>query len=319
VALSQRPTLLALRALGLGDFLTGIPALRALRSARADWELVLATSAALRPLVELAGGVDRVLPTEGLGRPLAWAAPGPELAVNLHGRGPESSRLLSALGPGQLVAFDCPEASVAGPAWRPDEHEVSRWCRLLEEALDVRTDPSDLGLRRPQVASPVEGAVVIHPGAAFPSRRWPTERFAAVAAAAAAWGLPVAVTGSSAERQLAQSVAAQAGVPKTAVLAGRTSLLELAALVSSARLVVSGDTGVAHLATAYGTASVVLFGPISPYLWGPPRGSGPHRALWHDGPQGDPWGRQVDPGLLEITVAEVVAAAEQLLSVESGR
>jgi ADP-heptose:LPS heptosyltransferase len=318
VALSLRPTLVALRALGLGDFLTGLPALRALRSARPDWELVLATSAQLRPLVELAGGVDRVLPTEGLSKELVWAGPRPALAVNLHGRGPESTRLLAQLDAARLVAFDCPEAAVAGPTWRADEHEVSRWCRLLEETLGLRTDAADLGLPRPGVAPPVEGAVVIHPGAAFASRRWPMERFAAVAARAAAWRLPVAVTGSLAERQLAVSVAAGAGLPQTAVLAGRTALVELAALVSSARLVVSGDTGVAHLATAYGTPSVVLFGPISPHLWGPQPG-GPHRALWHEGPEGDPWGNQVDPGLLEITVSEVLAAAEQLLSDPSGR
>jgi ADP-heptose:LPS heptosyltransferase len=319
VALSLRPTLVALRALGLGDFLAGVPALRALRCARPDWELVLATSAQLRPLVELAGGVDRVLPTEGLSKELAWAGPRPALAVNLHGRGPESTRLLSQLHAAQLVAFDCPEASVAGPIWRAEEHEVSRWCRLLEESLGLPTDPADLALPAPDVAPPVQGAVVIHPGAAFPSRRWPMERFAAVAAKVAAWGLPVAVTGSLAEQQLALSVAARAGLPGTAVLAGRTALVELAALVSSARLVVCGDTGVAHLATAYGTPSVILFGPISPRLWGPPPGIGPHRALWHDGAEGDPWGKQIDPRLLEITVGEVVAAAEQLLSDSLGR
>lgn len=307
-----------LRALGLGDFLTGVPALRALRSALPDSELVLATPRALTPLVELAEVVDRVQPTQGLNDPLDWTGSAPKVAVNLHGRGPQSTCLLAALAPERLVAFGCSEADVAGPAWRADEHEAVRWCRLVEESLDVRADPFDLGLTRPDVPAPVAGAVVIHPGAAFASRRWPVERFAAVAAQAAAGGLPVAVTGSRAERDLAGAVAAQAGLPSTVVLAGSTSLLQLAALVAAASLVISGDTGVAHLATAYQTPSVVLFGPVSPQLWGPPA-VGPHRALWHARAAGDPWGATVDPALLDITVGEVLAAAEAVLAQPSGR
>ncbi|MEJ7706779.1 MAG: glycosyltransferase family 9 protein [Nocardioidaceae bacterium] len=92
-------------------------------------------------------------------------------------------------------------------------------------------------------------------------------------------------------------------------------MLELAALVSSARLVVSGDTGVAHLASSYATPSLVLFGPVSPALWGPPRGPGhPHVALWHGDRAGEIWADEVDPALLSITVAEVLAGAQSLLS-----
>jgi ADP-heptose:LPS heptosyltransferase len=70
------------------------------------------------------------------------------------------------------------------------------------------------------------------------------------------------------------------GLGPQAVLAGRTDLLGLSALVASARLLVGPDTGVAHLATAFGTPSVVLFGPTSPALWGPPADRPQHRALW---------------------------------------
>lgn len=317
MALSQPPVALALRALGLGDFLTALPALRALRRGLPHWELVLATSTVLGPLVELAGVADRVHPATGLGD-LGWAEPPPRLAVNLHGRGPQSSWLLGGLQPGELVAFACREAAVDGPPWQSDEHEVARWCRLVSAALALPADPADLELAPPQVDPPLERAVVVHPGAAFASRRWPAQRYAAVAKWAGAQGFDVAVTGSPAEAELAHAIAAAAGSTVT-VLAGRTSLLELAALVSDARLVVSGDTGVAHLATAYRTPSVVLFGPVAPQLWGPST-SGPHVALWHgDGP-GDPWGGNVDPALLAISADEVVAAAERLLQLpQAGR
>jgi ADP-heptose:LPS heptosyltransferase len=96
------------------------------------------------------------------------------------------------------------------------------------------------------------------------------------------------------------------------VLAGRTTSLELAAVVAAARVVVSGDTGVAHLATAYRRPSVVLFGPVSPTLWGPPPRP-QHVVLWHGDGTGDPWGTELDPALARITVDEVTDALDILL------
>jgi ADP-heptose:LPS heptosyltransferase len=114
-----------------------------------------------------------------------------------------------------------------------------------------------------------------------------------------------------AEAALAAEVAERAGLPDDAVLAGRTTTLELAALVAAARVVVSGDTGVAHLATAYRRPSVVLFGPVSPELWGPPPRP-QHVALWHGDAPGDPWGTTLDPALARIPVDEVLAALDGL-------
>jgi ADP-heptose:LPS heptosyltransferase len=307
VALTDRPRLLVLRALGLGDFLTGVPALRALRRAAPDHELVLAAPRVLEPLVALGRVADRVLDIQGL-QPPAWTGPAPELAVNLHGKGPQSHRLLSALRPGRLVGFASAEADHRGPPWADDEHEVRRWCRLVAQDLRVPADPADLHLAVPEVPAAVPGAVVVHPGAAYPARRWPPERFARVARWAVQAGRPVVITGGPGEVELAHDVRRAAGLPEDAVLAGRTGLTELAAQVAAASLVVCGDTGLAHLATAFSTPSVVLFGPMSPSLWGPPA-AGPHVAIWHGSGTADPWGERVDPALLDITVDEVLRAA----------
>jgi ADP-heptose:LPS heptosyltransferase len=118
----------------------------------------------------------------------------------------------------------------------------------------------------------------------------------------------VLVTGSAAERPLAEAVAREAGLTADAVLAGRTDLPALAAAVAAARRVLSGDTGVAHLATAFGTPSVVLFGPTPPAEWGPPTDRPQHVALHHGG-RGDPHADGPDARLLAITVDEVLAAA----------
>jgi ADP-heptose:LPS heptosyltransferase len=159
----------------------------------------------------------------------------------------------------------------------------------------------------------VTGAAVVHPGAAFPGRRWPADRFAAVARHLAAAGVDVRITGGPGEVALARSVAAAAGLGEDAVLAGRTTSLELAAVIAGARVVVSGDTGVAHLASAYRRPSVVLFGPVSPAFWGPPPRP-QHVVLWHGNGTGDPWGTELDPALARITVAEVNEALGRVLS-----
>lgn len=319
-----------LRALKLGDFLTAIPALRALSSAFPDHERVLAAPARFAELIHQTG-FHRVAPTPDL-RQLAPELTGADVAVDLHGRGPESQRILLAASPGRLISFRCagvPETA-GGPVWRPDEHEVHRWCRMLSES-GVPADPGDLLLRRPfgpgapiaeaddagrragagaDGAANESGPTLVHPGAASPARRWPAERFAAVAAAEAAAGRRVLVTGGADERGLGGQVARLAGIPQDSVLAGRTSLVELAELVAGAGRLVCGDTGVAHVATATATPSVVLFGPVPPAEWGPPP-LPRHVAIWA-GRRGDPHGTVTDPGLLQIPVEAVLEALASL-------
>jgi Glycosyltransferase family 9 (heptosyltransferase) len=309
-----RPPLLVLRALGLGDLLTGVPALRALRRAYPDYRAVLACPSWLHPLARITGALDDVIDVSGL-TPFRLRLP-PALAVNLHGRGPRSHRVLLAQRPVSFLAFAHPDIteSAGMPQWRRDEHEVARWCRLLD-ARGIVCDCDDLELDNSRVWTPtsagVAGATVVHAGAGSTSRRWPADRFAAVVAAERVRGRRVVLTGGPGDEARCEYIAQRACLPDECVLAGRTSVLELAAVVAGAARVVSGDTGVAHLATAFRRPSVVLFGPVSPREWGPPPTRSYHRALW-TGRRGDPHGTTTDPGLLEISVADVVDALEAL-------
>jgi len=85
-------------------------------------------------------------------------------------------------------------------------------------------------------------------------------------------------------------------------------------VVAAARVVVVGDTGVAHVATAVRTPSVVLFGPEPPSRWGPPEDRPWHVALWA-GRRGDPHGVQPDAGLLELGVLDVLLAVRRVRAV----
>jgi ADP-heptose:LPS heptosyltransferase len=299
--------ILVLRALGIGDLLTAVPALRALQAARPQATVTVATPQVLHPLVRLAGfGVVAAAPLCAL----PPEAAGADLVVNLHGRGPQSHRIALATRPRRLVAFAHPAVpeSDGMPSWRADEHEVARWCRLLQES-GIAADPSCLALPVPELPARLEdtrGATVVHPGASAGARRWPAARFAQVARAEAARGRRVVVTGGPGERGLVTHVARRAGLGPEAVLGQRTTLLELAAVVAHAGRVVAGDTGVAHLATAFGRPSVVLFGPTSPAAWGPPAGCAEHRVLW-SGETGDPHADRPHAGLLAIGPDAVLA------------
>jgi ADP-heptose:LPS heptosyltransferase len=311
--MSPRPTLVILRALGLGDLLTSVPALYALVRAFPEHRRVLAAPRELAPLALHTGAVHAVHDTEPLA-PLATALRGPDVAVNLHGKGPQSLAVLRAARPRNLIAF-----GEGGVQWRPDEHEVTRWCRLLRES-GIPADETELDIDPPprSVPSWAIGATLIHPGAASKARRWPLERFAAVASTERNVGRRVVVTGGPAEAKDAHELARLAGEEGLFVCAGRTDLITLAALVAAAGRVVCGDTGVGHLATALGTPSVLLFGPTSPFHWGPPAGRAQHRVLW-DGRTGDPHGADPDPGLLELEVTDVLRELRALSSGQAVR
>jgi hypothetical protein len=296
---------LVLRALGLGDGLTGVPALRGLRRVFAGRALLLAGPEPVSSWFASLGLVDDVVTTTGLSGHPPGLGLGPHLAVNLHGCGPQSHRLLQAAGPRELIAFDCPAAGHrAGCRWSDDEHEVDRWCRLVSTA-GGSCDISDLRLA---ISAACDGAIVVHPGAASGARRWPVQRWAEVIAELRAERHHVVLTGT--ETELCQALSAASGAEN---LSGRLSVPELAERVASAALVLCGDTGIAHLATALGVRSVVLFGPVPPARWGPRIDLDRHTVLYHGSRRGDPHADRPDPALLRIGVTEVLTAARAQL------
>lgn len=106
--------------------------------------------------------------------------------------------------------------------------------------------------------------VVLVPGSAKKDKRWPVERFAALAdRIRPQLGLSIVATGNSSEVDLANWLKGLANVP-VVNLAGQTSLKELVILLKEARLVVSNDTGPGHIAAALGVPVILIFGPTNP-------------------------------------------------------
>jgi ADP-heptose:LPS heptosyltransferase len=153
-----------------------------------------------------------------------------------------------------------------------DVHEVERACSLAEAAgYPLPEDDSRrLAIRPLSARIPLERCVVVHPGASVPARAWAPERNRELVARLAEDGWRVLVTGSRAERRLTAQVAGAEGVD----LGGRTTLADLAVVLSGAAAVVTGNTGPAHLAAAVGTPVVSLYAPTVPASrwrpWGVP-------------------------------------------------
>jgi ADP-heptose:LPS heptosyltransferase len=153
--------------------------------------------------------------------------------------------------------------------------EPLRALSLAEAAGCALPDGDDGALRiRPVGAMPDEVArrigdrpfVVFHPGAAVPARRPSAARSATMVEALRGAGYHVVVTGGDAERDLTAEVAAGVAVD----LGGSTDLAELAAVFGAARVVVTPNTGPAHLAAAVGVPVVSLFAPVVPASqWSP--------------------------------------------------
>jgi len=163
-------------------------------------------------------------------------------------------------------------------------HQVDYYRRLLS-GLDIEPGPREVRLeitdeerraagRRLQGAGWPDGRplVVLNPGASYgPAKRWPESRFAELGRLFEnKTDAVVALVGAPGEESLAAAVARGLGRPPLD-FTGRTTLRELMAIASQARVFVTNDTGPMHLANALGVPVVAVFGPTDPAATGPLR------------------------------------------------
>jgi ADP-heptose:LPS heptosyltransferase len=157
-----------------------------------------------------------------------------------------------------------------------DLYETENFMRLLEP-LNVQppvaltpylTVPPKVAATADTLLQELMGMpfVALFPGASIPTRRWGAVRFAAVAAGIAAAGYGVVVVGG---REDVESGATITRAIDAVNIAGKTSLVETAAVIARSELLVSGDSGVLHLAVGLGVPTVSLFGPGIADKWAP--------------------------------------------------
>jgi lipopolysaccharide heptosyltransferase II len=337
-----------LRALFLGDLLCAVPAFRALRRRFPAAEITLISLPWAADLIRRLPSVDRFLPFPGYPgiaeveycseRTAAFLAEARadryDLAIQMHGDGNISNSFIAELGARMSLGYRrAPDPRLtASLLYQRDEHEIVRWLRLIAalgppEAQPI-CSPASLATEFPLTPSDITKAakllfvtpafplVGLHPGAKAKTRRWPAERFAALADSLIdSYGADVVLTGSAAEQQLTATVRRAMHHPALD-LAGQTDLGTFGALVARLDLLVSNDTGAAHMAAAVGTPSVVLFGPGRPEQWGP-LDRERHQVI-------DAWalaGQAADPiaALRQLPVETVLAACKAALKLEDKR
>ncbi len=145
-------------------------------------------------------------------------------------------------------------AAVAGDALAPETPQLP---------VDPHAETWCDGLFAPLASDPV---ALLNPGAGWGSKRWPVERYAAVAASLAGRGFRVLVNAAPGEEELAEAIKTQS---KRAAMPVRCSLPQLIAINRRVALAIGGDTGPIHLACALGRPVVGIYGPTDPARNGP--------------------------------------------------
>lgn len=200
-------------------------------------------------------------------------------------------------------------------------HVVEQGCELLGRAIGMSLEPAEIDFPVDREAERVcdamlrelsvgkKGFALIAPTAGWGAKQWPAERFGAVAAELGRKGVRTVVNASAPDDSVARKVADLSGGFATTISGGLPQLIEL---TRQASIVIAGDTGPLHLAASLRKPVVALFGPTDPARNGPYGTTA--RVLRHGGERRDHRRlTEPEPGLLEITVEEVVAAAEELL------
>ena len=290
---SAPPRFLIVRLGALGDVVHAIPAAAAIAAQFPDSEIdwlvdpryvdLLGLVRCVRSVVPVdpRGGIGRLGATIGALRRARYDA-----VIDLQGL-LKSSVLARLAGAARTVGF--PRSHLREPVARvfyshtpdpgPAVHVVHKNLALLTAVgVHDRTVRFPLEIPATAVADEVAlryragdgraGFALVNPGAGWPNKRWPAERFGAAAAGVfARAGLRSVVLWGPGEEALAASVVASSS--GAAELAPATSILDICALARRAALMLSGDTGPLHLAAAVGTPVVALFGPTGAERNGP--------------------------------------------------
>jgi len=291
--------LLIVRLGALGDVVHAIPVAAALRrafpSARIDWLV----SAKHREILDLVPVIDRRLVINDRGDASGGASllaairelrrSQYDVAIDLQGL-IKSALLARSSGAPRVIGFSSRYARErAARLFYTEAHDPGRGGlydpRETRHVVDINLGVlTRLGITAPAREFPIEDVdsdaarsarqltggryALLNPGAAWPNKRWPAARLAAIATALRArHGLMSVVLWGPGEEALAAEVVA--GANGAAILSAKTTIADLVALARRAALMVSGDTGPTHIAAALGTPIVGIYGPTRPVRNGP--------------------------------------------------
>lgn len=246
-----------------------------------------------------------------------------EVAVDFQGAA-KSALLARFSGARMIYGMAQPRENIASMLYT--RQVAVRGRHVVEQNLSLAEAVVRRALQMPKIQFPRDEAAekrdqdrppqfaLINPGAGWGAKQWPAERYGQVARRLAQDGMQALVNFGPGEEPLMRAVVSASSDTATGVTG---SLTELIALTRRARVFIGGDTGPLHLAAAFGIPVVAIFGPTNPARNGP---FGTRSIVLRSSASSTSHARraQPDPGILEISSDEVVAAARELLGNNRG-
>ena len=335
----------------MGDILHALPAVTALRLAHPGWEIDWVVEPRWRALLAAEDSLGRVTSRPLVDRLLfastkEWRkaplspktiqeirllrrvlrAGDYDAVLDLQGavRSAVVGRLANCR---RLIGEDEPREQPA--RWLFTERVATRGAHVIEQNVELASavagddlapatpwlpvDPAAKAWADQLLRDASQSAVLINPGAGWGAKRWPVERYAAVAQGLIDRNLRVLVNAGPGEEPLAEAIVQATGGAATRLTC---SLNQLIALTRRVALAIAGDTGPLHLACALGRPVVGIYGPTDPSRNGPygsrfkvlrsPESRRDHKR--HAAPEA---------GLLTIRPEDVLRAADELLAPET--
>jgi heptosyltransferase I len=333
----------------MGDILHALPAVAALRQAHPDWVIDWVVEPRWRALLAAQGAKDRgpampvvdalhlastrewrsnaqVLKTLGEIQALRQElrASGYDTAIDLQGA-IRSAVVARMAGCRRLIGEEEPRERAA--RWLYSERVSTHAEHVIEQDVELAAQIAGDELHPAMAPLPVDPdaeawcdallassgsrpLALLNPGAGWGAKRWPVERFAAVARGLMGRGFRVLVNAGPGEESMADVIVKEAS---GAAIPLATSLEQLIALTRRVTLCVAGDTGPLHLACALGRPVVGIYGPTDPSRNGP---YGTRFKVLRSPESRRDHTRHPEPetGLLTITPEEVLEAADELLA-----
>lgn len=279
----------------VGDVVMAIPALRELRRGLPEAHVTLVSRSAAAEVFVDADFVDEVLVYDRAGLASTWRQAREwrrrkfDLALIFQNAFEAAAIAFLARVPTR-IGYDTERRgfllthALPAPKWKDERHEsfyylniVAEFERLLsgdprpkitEPRFDLRVSEerkrAAFQLLRENGSHLNAPLIVLCPGSINSrAKRWPAERFAELADRLAAGGADVALIGSPGELDVSNQVCERAR-RQPIVLTGKTTVAEATAIISIAEVLITNDTGPAHLGAALGTPTLVIFGPTNP-------------------------------------------------------
>lgn len=334
---NQRSKILFFKIGAIGDVLMTTPLVRAVRKKYPKAHITYATGKWSVPVVEGNKSIDEVITFDEkklFKKNILYAM---SIASKIRKNQYNTCFVLDKTWLAGLLAwkFDIPErigfnrngegfANTVNVDYEKRKHEIEYYLELGKK-IGVRHDALQMDLTISNTASMKmkkivkKPFVVIAPGGAenpgqkMPSRRWPLERFHAVAKHIQSKGYNIILIGGHADTRFASGFGSSTSLVN---LIGKTSLQESAAVMKMSKLVICNDSGPMHIAAASGAKVLSIFGPTDPVRKAPVGNE--HKYIWHkiDCQKAELHGvykKEHMKNIQRVTVAEVIMAADKML------